>query len=472
VAPRASTTKDPDATSRAAQGNQHRRAYGNVRKRASGRYEVRYTGPDGERRPGGTFPTRQDAEAGLAAVLTDVYRGAYRAPELGAVQFGAYARRWLDRQHDLRPQTRKLYEDVLATWVLARHVLEGTRSSRAVDLSLFEVRALSPALVAEWFAAVVAGTRISAQRQHAATLTDAQAARAWARETGRPVAAAGRLPAAVLLAWRAAGCPRPVPEDLDPDAGRTRAATAYRLLRTICSAAVREELLATNPCQIPKAGQVRAAERVPATPAEVEAIAAAITPRYAAAVHVAAWSGLRGGELFALQRRHVDLARGTVRVERSLVEVTGRPVSYGPPKSDAGRRTVHLPASVVAVLAEHLDAYTGPNPGSLVFTTVTGRPLRKAQRSKMFARARAAAGRPDLRWHDLRHTGATLAAATGASLRDLQRRLGHSTVAAALVYQHASDDSDRRLAERLEAQRRPAAAEALDNLTYLPRPRR
>jgi integrase len=68
----------------------------------------------------------------------------------------------------------------------------------------------------------------------------------------------------------------------------------------------------------------------------------------------------------------------------------------------------------------------------------------------MFARARHAAGRDDLRWHDLRHTGATLAAHTGASLAELQRRLGHSSARAALIYQHASDQRDRQLADRLE----------------------
>ncbi len=62
----------------------------------------------------------------------------------------------------------------------------------------------------------------------------------------------------------------------------------------------------------------------------------------------------------------------------------------------------------------------------------------------------AAISRPDLRWHDLRHTGATLAAQTGASIRDLQHRMGHSTTAAALNYQHASAEQDRTIAERLD----------------------
>ena len=63
--------------------------------------------------------------------------------------------------------------------------------------------------------------------------------------------------------------------------------------------------------------------------------------------------------------------------------------------------------------------------------------------------ARAAAGRPDLRFHDLRHTGGTLAAATGATLADLMARLGHSTPAAAMVYQHAVEGRDRDIADAL-----------------------
>ncbi len=67
----------------------------------------------------------------------------------------------------------------------------------------------------------------------------------------------------------------------------------------------------------------------------------------------------------------------------------------------------------------------------------------------VFHPARHKAGRPDLRFHDLRHTGAVLAAATGATLAELMARLGHSTPAAAMRYQHASADRDRAIAEKL-----------------------
>jgi integrase len=63
----------------------------------------------------------------------------------------------------------------------------------------------------------------------------------------------------------------------------------------------------------------------------------------------------------------------------------------------------------------------------------------------------AIAGRPDLRFHDLRHTGAVLAAATGASLAELMARLGHGTAAAALRYQHAAQDRDQTIAAQVES---------------------
>ena len=77
------------------------------------------------------------------------------------------------------------------------------------------------------------------------------------------------------------------------------------------------------------------------------------------------------------------------------------------------------------------------------------RHLAPASLYKTFYPARTAAGRPDLRWHDLRHTGAVLAAHTGATLAELMNRLGHSTPAAALRYQHAINDRDAHIANAL-----------------------
>jgi integrase len=209
-------------------------------------------------------------------------------------------------------------------------------------------------------------------------------------------------------------------------------------------------LLRTNPRTVKEGGLVRHPERVPATPSEVDVIAAAVPERYRAAVPVAAWSGLRAGELFALRRRDVGTGAKTLRVERVQVELSGEPITYGPPKSEAGNRTVHLPESVAAILAEHLEKYVPTGKDSLVFATESGLPVRGSYRSQMFRKAAHAAGRYDLRWHDLRHTGATEAARAGATQAELQRRLGHSTARAAAIYQHAAEERDRELAGRLD----------------------
>lgn len=435
----------------------HRRTYGAVRKLTSGRFQAHYTGPDGQRRNApATFATRPDADTWLAGQRTDLARGTWRAPELGTQPLAEYAERWLAARVDLAPRTAALYADLLARWIIAPQLLPGPRGGRgiAIEVGKYEVRAVTAAAVREWNAAVVAGARASAQKRATRAAGGNRAghpARAWAATTGKAAPATGRPSRELLARWVAAGSPDIRPKSLaNPDAGRTQAAQAYRLLSTILADAVREQLLPENPCQIPRASSVRAAERVPASAVQVQQIAAAAPRRYAAAVTLAAWSGLRAGELFALTRRHVDLVAGTVRVERALIEVPGEPLAFGPTKSEAGRRTVHLPRIAVAAIAEHLAEFTGPAADALVFTTGQGNPVRGARRTSMFHRARAAAGRPDLRWHDLRHTGATLAADTGASLKALQRRMGHSTVRAALIYQHAGDAADAQIARRLD----------------------
>jgi integrase len=436
----------------------NRRTYGNVRKRASNRWQARYTGPDGERRPIGTFETEKAANVALARVLSDVYQGTYREPETGDVPLREYARRWLATR-DLRPSTRSGYEGLLDRWILAP--LDSPGAARKLDLGSLPLRSLSHTMVSEWYAAVREATAASAAKwlSRGSGPSDAAHVRAWAGQAGHPVKKSGRMPAALWEAWRADGAPAAAANESRRDeavTGRTQAARAYALLRTICGDAVRDQLIEANPCRIRGAGQTRPAERVVPGDSVVDAILAAFagpSERYRAAVVVAAHSGLRAGELFALERQHVErTASGGVRlnVRQSLVEVTGKPVTFGPPKSDAGRRKVHLPPDAAQELLAHLDRYTAPGPRALVFATKTGKPVRGGQRTSMFTRAKRRAGAPsEIRWHDLRHLAATRAAEAGATLAELQRRIGHSTVAAAMVYQHATDDGDARLAARM-----------------------
>ncbi|MDP9406527.1 MAG: tyrosine-type recombinase/integrase [Actinomycetota bacterium] len=110
-----------------------------------------------------------------------------------------------------------------------------------------------------------------------------------------------------------------------------------------------------------------------------------------------------------------------------------------------------LPAAVAAVLEDHLENHVPASPEALVFSTSSGGYLARSNWNSTFPRAADAIGLPAVRPHELRHTGATLAAATGATTKELMRRLGHSSPAAALLYQHAADDRDADIARALDA---------------------
>lgn len=229
----------------------------------------------------------------------------------------------------------------------------------------------------------------------------------------------------------------------------TRSAHAYSLLRTILQTAVEDDLLPANPCQIRGAGTAPRRRRLqPATLPELAAITEAMPAKYRVAVLLSAWCALRFGELAELRRRDVDLEAGVLRIRRA-VTARGK-VIVGTPKSDAGIRDVNIPPHLLEVLRAHLAEHSQPGRDGLVFPAADGtRHLAASTLYKPYNRARKAAGRSDLRWHDLRHTGAVLAAATGATLAELMGRLGHSSPGAAMKYQHAAKDRDKAIAEAL-----------------------
>ena len=121
------------------------------------------------------------------------------------------------------------------------------------------------------------------------------------------------------------------------------------------------------------------------------------------------------------------------------------------PKSAAGRRTLAIPVELARILDKHLSRYVGPEPTALVFTGDKGAPMRTQHWSRRFRTAAEAAGAPPLHFHDLRHLAGTLAAATGASTRELMARLGHSTPRAALIYQHATEERNHQIAAGIDA---------------------
>ncbi len=229
----------------------------------------------------------------------------------------------------------------------------------------------------------------------------------------------------------------------------TQRAHAYSLLRSIMTTAVSDDLTPTNPCRIRGGGSARTQHKTQvASLAELAVMVEAVPEHRRPLLLLAAWCGLRFGELAELRRGDIDLDGGVLRIQRGVTRASGQ-VFIGDPKSEAGRRTVAIPPHLRPVLERHLRLHAGGEGDALLFPARNGGHLAPTSLQAFWHPARAKAGRTDLRFHDLRHTGATLAAATGATLADLMARLGHSTPSAALRYQHAVADRDRAIAEAL-----------------------
>jgi integrase len=231
--------------------------------------------------------------------------------------------------------------------------------------------------------------------------------------------------------------------------GSVTTAKAYRLLKAILATAVEDELLPRNPCRLKTAGIERSAERKPPSLAELELIVDAIEPRYRLLVLLGAWSGLRWGELCGLSRQRVDALHGVLHVVEALVELADGRRWIGPPKSAAGRRTVAVPPHLWPAIEEHLETFVGPEPTALLFTKTNGTTLDRRNFHTMWRRATRKAGVGAYHFHDLRHLAATMAAVSGATTRELMRRMGHASSRAALIYQHATEDRDRAVAEAM-----------------------
>ncbi|GLP83589.1 putative prophage phiRv2 integrase [Mycobacterium antarcticum] len=231
----------------------------------------------------------------------------------------------------------------------------------------------------------------------------------------------------------------------------TMRAHSYSLLRTILETArKRDRLIDLNPCQIVGAGTMsRTVKPRPAEPEELATIIENMPERLRAMVLLATWCAMRFGELVELRRRDVNVKDGVVSITRAAARVDGGWV-VGGPKSDAGVRDVWMPPHIVPMIEAHL-ASIGPGKDELLFPATGGGHLQPSTLYRHFYRARTAAGREDLRWHDLRHTGAVLAAQSGATLAELMARLGHSTVSAAMRYQHAAQGRDAKIAAKMSA---------------------
>jgi integrase len=227
--------------------------------------------------------------------------------------------------------------------------------------------------------------------------------------------------------------------------------------------AVRDSVLARNPAAGVRLPKLSKAERRFLTAAEVDALADAFG-EYRLVVLTLAYCGLRWGELAALRVGRVDTLRRRLEVVEAVVEVRGH-LTWGAPKSHQ-RRSVPMPAFLAGDIAAYV---VGKAPGDLVFTGRRGGILRNLNfRRDHFDAAATAAGLNGLTPHELRHTAASLAVASGASVKAVQRMLGHASAAMTLdVYAGLFEDDLDGVADRMDALGRSAVAPPLPKATIV-----
>jgi integrase len=235
----------------------------------------------------------------------------------------------------------------------------------------------------------------------------------------------------------------------DLSAGTVR--LIFRYVSAIFHAAVADRLIASSPCVGVKLPKVERAQVEPLATEQVEALIAAAPDRYRALVVVAAGTGLRQGECFGLTVDRVDFLRRTVKVDRQLSLMPGGGPVLAPPKTEASRRIVPLPAVVVDAVAAHLARFPVGADG-YVFTNDAGEPIRRTRFSDTWRPLVKRAGVPaGVGFHQLRHFYASLLIRHGESVKTVQLRLGHASAVETLnTYSHLWPDSDDRTRDAVD----------------------
>lgn len=231
----------------------------------------------------------------------------------------------------------------------------------------------------------------------------------------------------------------------------------YGTLHAAMNRAVKWNLVPRNACDAVEKPRAPRPETKTWTPEQAgQFLAAAQRDRLYALYLLALTTGMRQGELLGLSWADVDLKAGTVSVRRQLTQ----DLQLLEPKTAAARRLILLPEVAIAALKQHrarmlAEGHHGGegNPQQLVFVNTVGHPLRQSNllRRSFFPLIRQA-GVPRIRFHDLRHTSATLLLAQGVSPRVIQERLGHAHIAMTLgTYSHVTPTMQQDAAAKLDA---------------------
>jgi integrase len=370
-----------------------RRTFGSVRKLPSKRWQARYTGPDGR-----TYPATRNGQPLTFDTRRDAETWlAERQTEIHHDQWKAPA---ATKPAELEAPTLREYS---TSWLAMRPLAVRTKDHYAALLANHVYSTFGDTLLAH---------------------IDTRSVRKWH-----------------------AG--------LATKTGPTAQAHAYALLRTILNTAVDDEWITVNPCRIRGAGQAKrqSPESVPATPEQLATLVAAMPPRHHLLVLFAGFCAPRFGELTELRRKDVNVATEELSISRAVVKTRGNGRLVKKTKSERSRVVV-IPPHLMPAVEAHLRDFAAPGPNGLLFPAVlSGGHLSESTVRKQFRKAKLVAGRPDFRFHDLRHTAGTWASQLGASLKEVMAYLGHTTVSAAMRYQHADPERRQWLAGKLSEER-------------------
>jgi integrase len=239
------------------------------------------------------------------------------------------------------------------------------------------------------------------------------------------------------------------------------------VLRRALNIAMRWGLVNRNVAALTEPPRVERDEPATLSPLQVRRFLAQVKDDRLHALYVlAVTTGMRQGELLGLAWSNVDRDRGVLSVSRTLIRHQGE-YRFAEPKTARSRRTIHLTSSAAQALRAHWSAQMqeriaagrpmADGDDGLVFVTRSGRPINGRELLRWFHAHLDAAGLPRIRWHDLRHTTATLLLSQGYTLEDVKQLLGHSTITlTSNTYGHIVERRSRELADGMETLLRDA----------------
>ncbi|MGD9934607.1 MAG: tyrosine-type recombinase/integrase [Dehalococcoidia bacterium] len=245
----------------------------------------------------------------------------------------------------------------------------------------------------------------------------------------------------------------------------------HRILSEALKHAVRWQLIPANPATAISPPRFERHEMQTLSPTQVEHLLTTAEGTYLRPlVYLAVHTGARNGELLAVRWTDLDLEHGRLSITRTAQRIPGRGIVFASPKTHRSRRPIALSATAVVILREHRAAQlehrlaVGPawEDHGLVFCQPNGRPHEPGQVSKAFARLISRTQLPHVRFHDLRHTAATLLLSAGQNPKVVSERLGHASVNITLdTYSHVLPNLQREAADamdRILAPNRPRIA--------------